>query len=242
MLVQLLKGKSHVVSLDGAYEDKSSIKMVLELCAGGELFDRIISKKHYSEKDAAAIVRQMLEVVGACHMNGIIHRDLKPENFLFLSGEDDSELKVTDFGLSTFYRSGQRFTEVIGSAYYIAPEVLQRGYGPQCDVWSIGVIMYITLCGRPPFFGRTESAVFGNIMKAKTRLDENFKRDPWPKISPEAKDLITKMLNGTFSCTQARKHASTRARTPNFTLKEEEKKQMNVPRIHTLRRLPSLPI
>ena len=102
--------------------------------------------------------------------------------------------------------------------------------------------MYITLCGRPPFFGRTESAVFGNIMKAKTRLDENFKRDPWPKISPEAKDLITKMLNGTFSCTQARKHASTRARTPNFTLKEEEKKQMNVPRIHTLRRLPSLPI
>ena len=157
-IMQLLKNKSHVVNLEGAFEDKTSVKMILELCAGGELFERIISKKHYSEKDASAIVRQMLEVVGACHVNGIIHRDLKPENFLFRCEDDDSELKVTDFGLSTFYRHGQRFTEVVGSAYYIAPEVLQRGYGPPCDIWSIGVIMYIVLCGRPPFFGRTESA------------------------------------------------------------------------------------
>jgi len=194
-IMQLLKNKSHVVNLEGAFEDKTSVKMILELCAGGELFERIISKKHYSEKDASAIVRQMLEVVGACHVNGIIHRDLKPENFLFRCEDDDSELKVTDFGLSTFYRHGQRFTEVVGSAYYIAPEVLQRGYGPPCDIWSIGVIMYIVLCGRPPFFGRTESAVFNNIMKAKARLEENFKRDPWPKITPEAKDLIRKMLN-----------------------------------------------
>ncbi|QDZ25223.1 calcium-dependent protein kinase [Chloropicon primus] len=194
-IMQLLKGKSHVVTLEDAFEDKTSVKMILELCAGGELFERIISKKHYSEKDASTIVRQMLEVVGACHVNGIIHRDLKPENFLFSCEEEDSELKVTDFGLSTFYRHGQRFTEVVGSAYYIAPEVLQRGYGPPCDIWSIGVIMYIVLCGRPPFFGRTESAVFNNIMKAKARLEENFKRDPWPKITKEAKDLIRKMLN-----------------------------------------------
>jgi len=194
-IMEKLRGKSHVVTLDGAFEDKKSVLLVLELCAGGELFDRIISKKHYSEKDAATLVRQMLEVVGACHMNGIIHRDLKPENFLFLGPEDNSELKVTDFGLSTFFRTGQRFTEVVGSAYYIAPEVLQRGYGPACDVWSIGVIMYITLCGRPPFFGRTESAVFGNIMKAQSRLEENFKREPWPNISKEAKNLLTKMLH-----------------------------------------------
>ncbi len=119
------------------------MKLVLELCAGGELFERIISKKHYSEKDASTLVRQMLEVVGACHVNGIIHRDLKPENFLFASDDEASELKVTDFGLSTFYRHGQRFTEVVGSAYYIAPEVLQRGYGPPCDIWSIGVIMCV---------------------------------------------------------------------------------------------------
>ncbi|WZN64189.1 calcium-dependent protein kinase [Chloropicon roscoffensis] len=156
-IMELLKNKSHVVLLEGAFEDKTSIKMILELCAGGELFERIISKKHYSEKDASTIVRQMLEVVGACHVNGIIHRDLKPENFLFATQDEDSPLKVTDFGLSTFYRHGQRFTEVVGSAYYIAPEVLQRGYGPPCDIWSIGVIMYIVLCGRPPFFGRTES-------------------------------------------------------------------------------------
>mmetsp|Transcript_3608 Transcript_3608/g.12670 ORF Transcript_3608/g.12670 Transcript_3608/m.12670 type:complete len:516 (-) Transcript_3608:3228-4775(-) len=194
-IMELLKNKSHVVLLEGAFEDKTSIKMILELCAGGELFERIISKKHYSEKDASTIVRQMLEVVGACHVNGIIHRDLKPENFLFATQDEDSPLKVTDFGLSTFYRHGQRFTEVVGSAYYIAPEVLQRGYGPPCDIWSIGVIMYIVLCGRPPFFGRTESAVFNNIMKARSRLEENFKRDPWPNITNEAKDLIRKMLN-----------------------------------------------
>jgi len=194
-IMEVLKGKSHVVGLEGAFEDKKSVSLVLELCAGGELFERIISKKHYSEKDASSLVRQMLEVVGACHVNGIIHRDLKPENFLFASEDEASELKVTDFGLSTFYRHGQRFTEVVGSAYYIAPEVLQRGYGPPCDIWSIGVIMYITLCGRPPFFGRTESAVFNNIMKAKARLEENFKRDPWPKITDEAKDLIKKMLH-----------------------------------------------
>ena len=100
-IMELLKNKSHVVLLEGAFEDKTSIKMILELCAGGELFERIISKKHYSEKDASTIVRQMLEVVGACHVNGIIHRDLKPENFLFATQDEDSALKVTDFGLST---------------------------------------------------------------------------------------------------------------------------------------------
>ena len=195
-LMEVMKGKSdHVVTLHQAFESPENVSLVLELCSGGELFDRIITKKNYSEYDAAAIVRQMLQVVAQCHLNGIIHRDLKPENFLFGDETDKAPLKVTDFGLSTFYRPGQRFTDVVGSAYYIAPEVLQRGYGPECDVWSVGVIMFIVLCGRPPFYGRTESEVFNRILQGPKRLEEAFKKDPWPKISKPAKKLIRRMLN-----------------------------------------------
>jgi calcium-dependent protein kinase len=195
-LMKTLNGRNpHVVTLHGAFEDHESVQLVLELCSGGELFDRIIEKKSYSEKDAASVVRQMLEVVAVCHLNGIIHRDLKPENFLFDSEGDSASLKVTDFGLSTFFKAGQRFTDVVGSAYYIAPEVLQRGYGPECDVWSVGIIMYIVLCGKPPFYGRTESAVFNSIMKSRAQLDQNFKKEPWTKMSAGSKKLIKQMLN-----------------------------------------------
>jgi calcium-dependent protein kinase len=90
-----------------------------------------------------------------CHSNGVIHRDLKPENFLFANKSEDSPLKVIDFGLSVFFSPGDRFTEVVGSAYYMAPEVLKRSYGQEVDVWSAGVILYILLCGVPPFWAGT---------------------------------------------------------------------------------------
>ena len=98
-ILRCLGGVSHVVQLRDFFDDESYYMIVLELCKGGELFYRIINKKRYTEKDAAKIVREMLEVVGACHMKGVIHRDLKPENFLFATEEEDSELKIVDFGL-----------------------------------------------------------------------------------------------------------------------------------------------
>jgi serine/threonine protein kinase len=118
-------------------------------CRGGELFERLLQKGKYSERDASLVMRQILQAVADCHINGVIHRDLKPENFLYESSDPSSELKVTDFGLSDFFSVSQPkpFDDVAGSAYYVAPEVLRRKYGPTADLWSCGVIMYILLTG-----------------------------------------------------------------------------------------------
>ncbi|BDA50363.1 Calcium-dependent protein kinase 34 [Coccomyxa sp. Obi] len=185
-----LKGHEHIVTLIGAYEDKQSIHLVMELCSGGELFDRIVAKGHYTEKDAAGLIRTIVSVVAHCHSLGVIHRDLKPENFLLFTKEEDSPLKATDFGLSVFYRPGQMFNDVVGSAYYVAPEVLKRKYGKEADIWSCGVILYILLSGVPPFWGETEQQIFDAV--AKGHID--FATDPWPHISSEAKAVVRAML------------------------------------------------
>lgn len=101
-----LTGHRNIVELIGVYEDKKSVHLVMELCEGGELFDRIISKGFYSERAAATLCREMVTVIHNCHSMGVMHRDLKPENFLFLNKNEDSPLKATDFGLSTFFKSG----------------------------------------------------------------------------------------------------------------------------------------
>lgn len=147
-----LSENPHVVRIHGTYEDSSSVHLVMELCGGGELFDRIVQKGHYSERQAAALIRTIVEVVEACHSLGVMHRDLKPENFLFDSVEEDAKLKATDFGMSVFYKPGETFSDVVGSPYYVAPEVLRKHYGPESDVWSAGVILYILLSGLPPFW------------------------------------------------------------------------------------------
>lgn len=96
----------NVVRIQGTYEDALFVHIVMELCAGGELFDRIVLKGHYSEREAAKLIKTIVEVVQSCHSLGVMHRDLKPENFLFLSGDEDALLKATDFGLSVFYKPG----------------------------------------------------------------------------------------------------------------------------------------
>ncbi|URE41228.1 calcium-dependent protein kinase [Musa troglodytarum] len=155
----------------------------MELCEGGELFDRIISRGHYSERAAAALCREIVNVVHCCHSMGVMHRDLKPENFLFLNKREDSPLKATDFGLSTFFKHGDVFRDVLGSAYYIAPEVLRLNYGPEADIWSAGVIVYILLAGVPPFWAENDEGIFAAILP-----------DHWPTISSSAKDPVKKML------------------------------------------------
>ncbi|XP_023764849.1 calcium-dependent protein kinase 28 [Lactuca sativa] len=207
-ILQALSGHENVVQFHNAYEDSSYVYIVMELCEGGELLDRILGKKdsRYSEKDAAIVVRQMLKVAAECHLHGLVHRDMKPENFLFKSKKDDSHLKATDFGLSDFIRPGRKFTDIVGSAYYVAPEVLKRKSGPESDVWSIGVITYILLCGRRPFWDKTEDGIFKEVLKNKP----DFKRKPWPNISASAKDLIKKLLvkdpRARFTAAQALSH------------------------------------
>ncbi|KAI4336435.1 hypothetical protein L6164_014964 [Bauhinia variegata] len=181
----------HVVRIRGTYEESFTVHIVMELCEGGELFDRIVQKGQYSERQATKLIRTIVEVVEACHSLGVMHRDLKPENFLFDSVEEDATLKATDFGLSVFYKPGDTFSDVVGSPYYVAPEVLRKHYGPESDVWSAGVILYILLSGVPPFWAETEMGIFRQILQGK--LD--FQSEPWPSISDSAKDLIRKMLD-----------------------------------------------
>ncbi|XP_051118710.1 calcium-dependent protein kinase 8-like [Andrographis paniculata] len=181
----------NIVSLKDTYEDDTAVHIVMELCEGGELFDRIVARGHYTERAAAYVLKTIVEVVQMCHQQGVMHRDLKPENFLFANKKETSALKAIDFGLSVFFKPGERFNEIVGSPYYMAPEVLKRNYGPEVDVWSAGVILYILLCGVPPFWAETEQGVAQAIIRSVI----DFKRDPWPKVSDNAKDLVKKMLD-----------------------------------------------
>ncbi|MED6206780.1 Calcium-dependent protein kinase 14 [Stylosanthes scabra] len=181
----------NIVSLKDTYEDDSAVHLVMELCEGGELFDRIVARGHYTERAAAAVTKTIVEVVQMCHKHGVMHRDLKPENFLFANKKETAALKAIDFGLSVFFKPGERFNEIVGSPYYMAPEVLKRNYGPEVDIWSAGVILYILLCGVPPFWAETEQGVAQAIIRSVV----DFKREPWPKVSDNAKDLVKKMLD-----------------------------------------------
>lgn len=185
-----LKGHPNVTYLRGTYEDKQNVHLVMDLCGGGELFDAIVHRGSYSEKDAAALIRTIVSVVAHCHNLGVIHRDLKPENFLLESKDPNARVLCTDFGLSVFFKPGAKFNEVVGSAYYVAPEVLRKKYGKEADIWSCGVILYILLSGVPPFWGDTEQQIFQSILKGE--LD--FESDPWPKVSDAAKDCVRQML------------------------------------------------
>ncbi|GLT90824.1 hypothetical protein SLE2022_087410 [Rubroshorea leprosula] len=185
-----LTGHSNIVELKGVYEDRHSVNLVMELCAGGELFDRIIAKGHYSEKEAAKLFRQIVTVVYNCHTMGVMHRDLKPENFLLLNKDDDSPLKATDFGLSVFFKPGDVFKDLVGSSYYVAPEVLRHNYGAEADIWSAGVILYILLCGEPPFWAENEEGIFQAILRGHLDFSSNL----WSSISRSAIDLVRKML------------------------------------------------
>ncbi|KFK31209.1 hypothetical protein AALP_AA6G082200 [Arabis alpina] len=190
-IMRSLPKHPNIVSFKEAFEDKDAVYLVMEICEGGELFDRIVSRGHYTERAAASVAKTILEVVKVCHEHGVIHRDLKPENFLFSNKTETAQLKAIDFGLSIFFKPAQRFNEIVGSPYYMAPEVLRRNYGPEIDVWSAGVILYILLCGVPPFWAETEEGIAHAIVRGNI----DFTRDPWPKVSNEAKELVKDMLD-----------------------------------------------
>ncbi|XP_049393786.1 calcium-dependent protein kinase 10-like [Solanum stenotomum] len=189
-IMSSLPDHPNIVKLRATYEDNEAVHLVMELCEGGELFDRIVARGHYSERAAAGVARTVAEVVRMCHANGVMHRDLKPENFLFANKKEHSALKAIDFGLSVFFKPGERFSEIVGSPYYMAPEVLKRNYGPEVDIWSAGVILYILLCGVPPFWAETEQGVALSILRGVI----DFKREPWPQVSEKAKSLVRQML------------------------------------------------
>nr|4YSJ_A Chain A, Calmodulin-like domain protein kinase [Eimeria tenella]4YSJ_B Chain B, Calmodulin-like domain protein kinase [Eimeria tenella]4YSM_A Chain A, Calmodulin-like domain protein kinase [Eimeria tenella]4YSM_B Chain B, Calmodulin-like domain protein kinase [Eimeria tenella]4YUQ_A Chain A, Calmodulin-like domain protein kinase [Eimeria tenella]4YUQ_B Chain B, Calmodulin-like domain protein kinase [Eimeria tenella]4YZB_A Chain A, Calmodulin-like domain protein kinase [Eimeria tenella]4YZ len=190
--VELLKKLDHpnIMKLYEFFEDKGYFYLVTEVYTGGELFDEIISRKRFSEVDAARIIRQVLSGITYMHKNKIVHRDLKPENLLLENKRKDANIRIIDFGLSTHFESTKKMKDKIGTAYYIAPEVLHGTYDEKCDVWSTGVILYILLSGCPPFNGANEFDILKKVEKGKFTFD----LPQWKKVSEPAKDLIRKML------------------------------------------------
>ncbi|XP_010873479.2 calcium/calmodulin-dependent protein kinase IGb isoform X2 [Esox lucius] len=180
----------NVVGLEDFYESRSHYYLVMQLVSGGELFDRILDRGMYSEKDASRVIQQVLLAVQYLHQNGIVHRDLKPENLLYYNQDENSKIMISDFGLSKMEDSSVMST-ACGTPGYVAPEVLaQKPYSKAVDCWSIGVITYILLCGYPPFYEETESLLFSKIMKAQYEFDSPF----WDDISESAKDFIRNMM------------------------------------------------
>eukprot|EP01114_Cavostelium_apophysatum_P003103 TRINITY_DN1283_c0_g1_i1.p1 TRINITY_DN1283_c0_g1~~TRINITY_DN1283_c0_g1_i1.p1 ORF type:complete len:492 (+),score=179.30 TRINITY_DN1283_c0_g1_i1:41-1477(+) len=181
----------NIIQLVEVVDTPETLYLVLEFASGGELFDAIINKGSYSELEAAKIVRQILEAISFVHGHGIAHRDLKPENLLLSNepGEGDF-IKIADFGLSKDFGAEQMATSC-GTPDYVAPEVLGgEAYDSSVDVWSIGVITYVLLCGFPPFYGDTQRELFENIMKG----NYDFPDPEWSGVSEDAKEFIRKML------------------------------------------------
>ncbi|XP_071871208.1 calcium/calmodulin-dependent protein kinase I isoform X2 [Bombus fervidus] len=206
--IRVLRRLTHpnIVQLLETFEDKHKVYLVMELVTGGELFDRIVEKGSYTEKDASGLIRQVLEAVDYMHDQGVVHRDLKPENLLYYNPDEDSKIMISDFGLSKMEDSGIMAT-ACGTPGYVAPEVLaQKPYGKAVDVWSIGVISYILLCGYPPFYDENDANLFAQILKGEFEFDSPY----WDDISESAKDFIHKLMcvnvEERFSCKQALAH------------------------------------
>jgi len=182
-----------VVGLVEVYSDKKKICLVIDLCTGGHLLERMANKKLYTEQDAARIVYQLADVCKAMHEIGVIHRDLKPENILFATHEADSPIKVTDFGLSKFVDNAwtKNLKTPCGTPAYVAPEVLLRkGYNNMCDLWSVGVILYLLVSGYPPFYGSDLNKLCRRIVKGSY----DFLPKPFKNVSDDAKNVINGLL------------------------------------------------
>jgi serine/threonine protein kinase len=204
MLLQEMKHAS-IIQLVDLYEDEEYLHLVTELCNGGELFDKIVNRASssskrsdsdpacFSEQEAARVLHEILVAVRYMHRQGVVHRDIKPENILFTSKDDDtSPIKIIDFGLARKFnaREDVSMSTVVGTPYYIAPEVLQKDYDSACDLWSVGVIAYILLCGYPPFNGADNAAVYASVRRGTYY----FPSSDWKNVSYEARDFIRRLL------------------------------------------------
>jgi len=193
MEVDILKKVNHpnIIALKELFDTPDKLYLIMELVTGGELFDKIVEKGSYTESEASQLVRKIVSAVDYLHNLGIVHRDLKPENLLLKRADNDLEIAIADFGLSKIVGQQMMMQTACGTPSYVAPEVLNAsGYGKEVDMWSIGVITYILLCGFPPFYGDTVPEIFEQIMEANFDYPEEY----WGTVSKEAKDFINKLL------------------------------------------------
>jgi len=208
--IEMLKKLDHLnlVKIYEFYATKDDYYIVTDYCKGGELFDKIQESAPFDEKQAAYIIYQLLSAVHFCHASNIIHRDLKPENILIDTVKEGGflDIKVIDFGTAKMFDKNKSEKRRIGSSYYMAPEVLRKNYTEKCDIWSVGVILYILLTKYPPFNGKNDEEIYENI-----KIGEyDIVSPPFDKISKQAKNLISKLLEKNpderISAEQALKH------------------------------------
>ena len=163
----------------------------MELCKGKEIVHQMGNYGFIEEKKVTKIIFKVLLAIVHCHNRGVTHRDLKPENILFESEEKDAEIKLIDFGLSRKYDKEQKMHSILGTPYYVAPEVLKGEYDEKCDIWSIGAMTYLMLCGEPPFNGNSNNEIFKKIVKESIKFNSYM----WKNISKNAKDFVKLCLN-----------------------------------------------
>ena len=192
--INILKKMDHpnILKIFEFYSNKEEYSIVTELCEGGELFQEIIDKGPFSEKYSAYVMYQILSAVNYCHNMNIIHRDLKPENILITDKNEIGlpTIKICDFGTSKIIEKGAVQRSLVGSSYYIAPEVIKKNYTEKCDIWSCGVILYILLSARPPFAGDNDKEIMKNVSVGSY----NIYCEPFDKVSKDAIDLIQRLL------------------------------------------------
>lgn len=232
----------NIIKIFDYYVDNDYFYVVNEMASGGELYDQIINLQFFTEVNAAIIMKQLLSAIYYLHSKGYVHRDLKPENILMETGKaGDYSIKLIDFGGATSYGK-QKLSEVMGTPYYIAPEVLEKKYNNKCDLWSCGVILYILLCGFPPFNGNSEDEILESVRKGKY----NFDSVEWDNVSSEAKDFVKKLMEydpkKRISAEQALQEPwlvkNTSAEAP--VLKDEKKTKMafeNLKKFHAKQKL-----
>ena len=183
----------NIVRVYEYYECHGVVFIVMELMNGGELFDKIVEYEHYTEKQAAEAFRPIVDAVRYCHKLGIVHRDLKPENLLYSSNEENAMIKVSDFGFAKFLipKAQEQLFTACGTPSYVAPEIIEsKGYDSKVDCWSLGVILYVMLCGFPPFYADDNNTLFNYIKTAEFEFHSPY----WDNVSENAKDLIKKLL------------------------------------------------
>lgn len=194
--VDLLSEMNHdgIMKMVDCYEDAKHVHIVTEKYTGGELFEKIIgnttSSGCLSEQKASSIIKSLLEAVAYLHDNDVVHRDIKPENIIFEAEQGDT-IKLIDFGLSRRHEKGDApMSNPVGTAYYMSPELLKGKYDRSCDIWSIGIVAYILLCGYPPFNGDTDQEIFESIKRGHFV----FPAQAWSNKSDLAKDFIKCLL------------------------------------------------
>lgn len=181
----------HIVPLIDFFEEKDCYFLVMELMSGGDLFDRIGKKKTYSEADARDLTVKMLKSMAFCHAHNIAHCDMKPKNLLLMSEDNDSYIKLADFGFAARVHVPKSLTKQCGTPFFVSPEILMRQpYDQQSDMWSVGCIIFLLLSGNLPFMGRSQKELFKKIVSGKFEFDE----DDWCDVSDDAKDLVTQLL------------------------------------------------